>query len=507
VVEFDHDGAGLKLFNFAGSVFRAIDIMQTDDTPTTYVPPSLRSPGLSVAHVDRAERVYKSLLRSTAIQAESLGGAPILYAEDITQGYYIHAYSPLHGKWHSLAARNGTYTFLNSGATFDFADEAAINLAATSDPRVPLSSPTTPDGTSNDMRIPQTLFHWTGWSLAAPHPGTQLLEDDTVGIPANTPDPSGFQLTTAFTPQPGTLPLMRYGQSYQFRARAVDLAGNSIPFGDPSQSDPHASEPVTFGRFEPVSQPAVLMVAARTEGESVERLVIRSNYNVPSGADDERHIAPPKTAQQMAELHGAFDTALGLDPTGALYNQIVALADGSYADPAVGPVPDPNTPPMEGSPVSFYYPTTSLPLPYLPDVVARGAAFLDLPGTPAGSVFQVPFIPSGQSWPNYVPFRLAVAEGSGAPVYTPNGPNEGLLTVFLPKGVTAPVQISSYLNAARWASGYGPPRAWTRRLSPPCRPVPSWASCGPSPRSANWFSSTLSASHWSQRSSARTSRP
>jgi hypothetical protein len=62
-----------------------------------------------------------------------------------------------------------------------------------------------------------------------------------------------------------------------------------------------------------------------SEGESVERLVIRSNYDktaaryasdpaVQKALDgrqyaptNDRHIVPPKTSLQMAETHGAFD--------------------------------------------------------------------------------------------------------------------------------------------------------------------------------------------------------
>jgi hypothetical protein len=69
-----------------------------------------------------------------------------------------------------------------------------------------------------------------------------------------------------------------------------------------------------------------------TEGESLERMVIRSNYDVTAAAyvqlptvqqaiagqgyrykpDNERHVAP-KTPQPMAELHGVFDAAMGAE--------------------------------------------------------------------------------------------------------------------------------------------------------------------------------------------------
>jgi photosystem II stability/assembly factor-like uncharacterized protein len=435
VIELDTDSAGLHLLNFSRQVYRATNIMQSDDTPLTYTPPTFRSPGLSVLHIDWAVRQNLNFASQAAL--ETNGPTPTVYAEDITRGYYIHAFSPLHGVWHSLGMRTGSYSFPNSGQTFTASDEAAITLSPTSTPGQDLSDVT-------DMNIQPAIFHWNGWSLAAGHPGNSLQEDQTLGSNPSTPPPgAAFNCIINFQAQSGTLPLLRYGQAYQFRARAADLAGNSLPFGSytAGSQDPHATLPTTYGRFESISQPAVLLVAPPTPGESAERIVIRSNYNTPATATSARHLVPPRTAQLMAELSGAFDTATGPDPNA--YELIVDRADGKLSR-----VPSATSAPNASVPGTFYYPTDSLEVPYLPDVYARGAALLDLPGTPPGTVQQVTFIPPGTQWPNYVPIQLVLQEGTAAPSYHPGvDQKEDVLTVSIPKAQVAPVQLSCYLNA------------------------------------------------------------
>jgi hypothetical protein len=107
------------------------------------------------------------------------------------------------------------------------------------------------------------------------------------------------------------------------------------------------------------------------------------------------------------------------------------------------------------------------PLPYLPDPLARAAAFRNLPGTEgttigrvapgAGAAQTVAYqpIPDAQprpgtativefggrsDWQQVKPFRLALADGSAPPTWDPAA---ALLTVSLPKGSTSVVPISS----------------------------------------------------------------
>ncbi len=105
-----------------------------------------------------------------------------------------------------------------------------------------------------------------------------------------------------------------------------------------SRTDPNVTEPITYWRFEPVDPPAQVYRNRTSEGESLERMVIRSNWNktpheyldttefvdainaTTESADfeynpnNERHFVPPKSSQLQCEQHGMFDAYFG-DPT------------------------------------------------------------------------------------------------------------------------------------------------------------------------------------------------
>jgi hypothetical protein len=66
--------------------------------------------------------------------------------------------------------------------------------------------------------------------------------------------------------------------------RAVNLAGGDMVKAATAadQAVDHASPLAKFSRYEPVSPPVLVMRRAVTEGESVERLVIRSDPYGPT---------------------------------------------------------------------------------------------------------------------------------------------------------------------------------------------------------------------------------
>jgi hypothetical protein len=240
-------------------------------------------------------------------------------------------------------------------------------------------------------------------------------------------------LETSFTAAKGTLPRLRFGALYQFRARAVDLAGNSLPH-DAVLDDIYnlPPQPMRYLRYEPVTAAVVVLRAPlgpdTTPGESVERIVVRSNFDTHIAGVSERHIVPPKTSAEMAELHGMLDTPTE-SPNKTFYT-LLADRDGSLnTDPGHPDRPAP-------------HPEAQIDLPYLPDPFAPGAAFVGLPGTTAGSVWKTPFT---GVWPDPRPFRLALDEGSAPPTFVENDA-ERVLTVHLPKAEVVNVQLSCYLT-------------------------------------------------------------
>ena len=427
VVELDVDGGAEKALDFAYNLARLGfgDARPSIDTPTNYGLPSLRSAGFSVARVDRAIRLVTTFntakSNNTAITTSA---AVTLHAEDVTRGYRIDVWDSMTGQWHSLCLRDGTYSFLNGPLTRTFSDEGFITVATSQ----------SADGTSTDLRLPESLFRWAGWSLCASRPGKTIGGGPKFAPqPQSNPATTAIKLQTSFTAQKGTLPRLRFGAQYQFRARAVDVAGNSFPPSallDSIYSLP--PQPIPYLRYEPVAAPAVVLRTAldpiATPGESGDRIVIRSNFNTHIASVSERHIAPPKTSETMAETHGMLDTPAGV-PDKALYTMLVNH-DGDFAtDPAH---PD--------QPVPF--PGPQLTIPYLPDPFAPGAAFATLPGTAPGSVFQVQFT---GTWPNTTPFRLMLDEGGGPPEFTETA-TERVLRVHLGKAEVVTVAMSCFLT-------------------------------------------------------------
>jgi hypothetical protein len=428
VVELDVDGAAEKVLDFAFNVWRIAfgEATPTIDTPQNYGLPSFRSAGFSCARVGRALRLVSTFKNAqqnnSAIVANPQDSKVVLHADDLTRGFRVDVWNSLTGQWHSLCLRDGVYHFLNGPLTRKFADEGFVTVATSQ----------SADGSSPDLRLPESLFRWAGWSLSAHRPGKTIGSDSTPASPAN-PATADFRLETAFTATKGSLPRLRFGALYQFRARATDLAANSLPF-DAVLDDIFnlPPQPMPYLRYEPVSPPVLVLRQAisldTTPGESVERIVIRSNYNTYIAAISERHIAPPKATHEMAELHGMLDTAAG-PPDKALYT-LLANRDGTFnSDPANPDKPVP-------------HPEAQLVLPYLPDPFAPGAAFRTLPGAPAGSVWKTPFT---DSWPDPRPFRLALDEGSGPPTSVENAA-ERVLTVHLPKAEIVTVAMSCYLT-------------------------------------------------------------
>jgi hypothetical protein len=428
VVEVDVDGAAEKLVDFASNLARVAfgRATSTIDTPQEYGLPSLRSAGFSCARTGRAMRLVSTFQNATqnnaGIVANHQGPAVVLQADQLTRGFRVDVWTSLSGRWHSLCFRDGTYSFLNGPLTRRFADEGFVTVATSQ----------SADGSSPDLRLPESLFRWAGWGLCARRPGRTIGPDSTPASAANPATPA-FKLETDFTVTKGTLPRLRFGALYQFRARAVDLAGNSLG-SDAVLDDIYnlPPQPMPYLRYEPVPPPVLVLRQPlsmdATPGESVERLVIRSNFDTHIAGTSERHMAPPKATHEMVELHGMLDTPAG-PPDKSLYS-LLADRDGSFnSDPAHPDQPVP-------------HPEAQLALPYLPDPFAPGAAFRTLPGTPDGSVWKAPF---GGPWPDPRPFRFALDEGSGVPSFVETD-TERVLTVHLPKGDVVNVASSCFLS-------------------------------------------------------------
>jgi hypothetical protein len=442
--QLDPDGTALKTVNFlltaqnlvGKSLEPGADGRVTYTTGDKQPVAALRSGGLGVSRRDRATQVAVNAAAAALKDKALASGAAskiLLFAEDVLRGYRVDVQTLLGDEpWHSLCARQGDYRFSDTGEPLDLAaDEGYIKGASTTRTPEPEAA-----NSNEDHYLHESLFRWSGWSLVAPRPGRTLLAgEEASGVQSETPQSvdatlssGGNGLSVNFKPTKGSLPRLRFGMAYRLRVRAVDLAGNSLSADERSlRDDDNISEPVTYWRFEPVDPPVLMQRVRLSEGESLERLVLRSNFDVdceaylatpafaaaidqPASAafeytaTNQRHVAPPKTSQLQCESHGVFDDMLGAPGDIKKAYAIAAREAGTLYDSPAGAVVELVTPSaLEGVATTVQVPPrlpstdnpsgdrlapgqyvihreAKLLTPYLPDPAAAGLALCAEPG-------------------------------------------------------------------------------------------------------------------------------
>lgn len=357
LVQFDLDGVALKQIGMLAGEPIGADPPDAGGVASSGGVPSMRTSGVWIARADQGRtlhgRIQQGLTQLAAVQSES--APPVtLFADDLRRGIRVDVRSSRTRRWQSLHQRRGRYVFTrHSGGphTLTVDDEGFAEPAVTQS--VPTPGATAPS--DQLLYAHESLAHWQGWSLAAPRPGKTLTPQGPAVV-VNTAPPDGFPLDVSFTAADRTLPTLRLGVGYQFRARVVDLAGNSLTLGEadelldsslpnmlqdppvlPAALDDPAGTPgapvnfdaFAYRRFEPVVSPVLVARERFGPGESLECLVIRSNRDrtatdyarelalasgEPYRGTNDRHVAPPKTSLWMAEAHGLLDAAFGAVP-------------------------------------------------------------------------------------------------------------------------------------------------------------------------------------------------
>jgi hypothetical protein len=321
VIDVDVDGAAESLTNLAISVqsLRSWLAPLGQSGATLSMPvPALRSIGPSIvwsgwgSATSTTGSLNALAKRQTDLQGAVtdwanwyLGGRqgsepslPTLRAEDIIRGHRfdVHTLAEPKPAWRSLHERVGSYTFgAPSGAqiTETFQDEGTVVPAAT--------QPATTKGPLPDLYVHESIARWAGWSLSAPRNGPSISPDDQVDENPSNPVPTSSdgqgsqnpQMAVTFQVAPGSLPKLRYGRRYRYRARAVDLGGYSLPVSDPDGSS--ATPPVTHYRHQPVASPVAVPDEVMRPGEAA-LLVPILNYQLGPGehvATNGRWLFPP----------------------------------------------------------------------------------------------------------------------------------------------------------------------------------------------------------------------
>lgn len=423
-MQVDVDSAALKAADFTRNLQ---EILQSEaaDTPTTLAAPSLRSQGISIVKINRGADIPALLERSNNLLRAMERTCEIeVVAEELVRGYRIDVL--VEGRsgphWRSLCKRRVRFIDPELGLP-PSEIEGWINPA--------ISEQQLPESDRIRTYVHESICRWDGWSLVAPRPGRAVRDDSQT---PQQPNPS--LLNTDITPQPGSLPMLRFGYNYRLRARAVDLAGNDMSANSQLPADlsstlpPSQLPPLKYLRYEPVNSPFLLPKSdlSQSLGETLDHLVLRSNFNTAPRTRPERHVAPPKTSQLMAELHGAFDAAGGGPPRRDRY-EMITTHDGTFCS-------NNNTDDQQVFHNDFE--SSNLEIPYLPDPLSKGVALHGVPGTTG--TYHIAF--DGR-WPDLKTFRISLVEGSGPPDWERS---RRLLKIKLQKAQVARISISSHLD-------------------------------------------------------------
>ena len=316
--------------------------------------PARRTAGITVYRREHSARHI--LIDNLGQQIWTSRFADALYADDLHKGWRPDVQHK--GKWFSLTARTVFYKIADNVLATDVMDEGHVSP----------SNASSPDG--KVVKIPESVMTWEGWSLSAPKPVSPLvdrsLQDDTVPntsqissiaearahkySPAET-DPH-YRLNYFAEPTKGSLPTLRFGETYAIRSRSVDLAGNSLPL---TAKEPNgASQSITYLRHEPILPPSVHLHDSAQAGESAYVLAVRKTADGRTGPKAMRFLYPPVGGMNMAELHGKFDQATGA-PDPAFWDKVLAIDNRKDLPESISSV---NAPPV----------------PYLTDPASVGAA-------------------------------------------------------------------------------------------------------------------------------------
>jgi hypothetical protein len=501
--QMDIDGGSMKLLDFSATAPETYGLHELAAAdPGTATLPSLRSGGFTVSARGRALRMVSALDDATGLNTDVESDNAELGLEDVHRGWRLDVHEAEAGAWRPLQSRVGTFSFLgiagySSPDTLGpIGDEGFVRASAASSTRVDVTNPADPNQPGKpDLYLHEAIFGWDGWSHAAPRPGKIVVEpyegeEDGDGEKTHLASEQleaepELPVVSRYRVAERTLPRLRFGHTYRMRARAVDIAGNGL--GETAEDlDDRVTPERRYLRYEPVASPVVVRRHPDTEGESLERMVIRSDLDLTpaqyvataevisatAGAvyqytdDSQRHIAPPKAAVQTVELHGLLDGAFGnagdpgtayrlaLKEEGTFVDRVVVdpstggkdidvSGDIHYVNPTGAPIDDKRGAGLPQG-VYLYRPGPQPTLPYLPDPLAKGAAFFDLPGL-TGSSLKVPY-DDGSEWWDVLPFRVrlvGIKKGDGPPTAKVV---DGELVVTLPQAEQIRCRVSSSLD-------------------------------------------------------------
>ncbi|MGO9911698.1 MAG: hypothetical protein ACLPQS_11120 [Acidimicrobiales bacterium] len=493
VTELDVDGAAQQVYAVASS-FSSVQSYQENlgslgqDETYSFSLPTLRSTGPKIVWTGFANDLVTQIENqntyldkiATYVANPTKHSPPTFHAPDLIQGHRIDVLpvDDPNPQWMTLHRRAGDYTFGPLAGTGEQAAQyAALEIDDVIDegfvgPGV--SQPVNPSPPDPNLYIHEEIARWNGWSLSAPRIGGALDPGDGFdsqphqeAVPNE--DSNGNtnpQMAANFSVVP-YLPKLRFGHRYQFRARGVDIACNSVPAG--SQDATTATPLFTYRRYQPVLPPVMVGTDVSPPGQGSLTLVLL-NYGLGQTPDPvSRWVFPPRVSQLLAEEHGAFDGfALGsspdlndgVDPSQLAYWVISSLDEGqiqTITNTPLSDLPDnAGTPQPPANPISvldpasgaYYVPSdySSMQTPWMADPLSSGAAWLGLPGSQFSRT-EVDYW-GGDSWPQVFAelFTLAAGDPASQPATTYTAGDaaaSAVRTLTLPPGAVMRLHLSS----------------------------------------------------------------
>lgn len=378
--------------------------------------PALRTAGLMLVRSGRQADFDTRRQVASANARRASMDPPLLTADDLVLGYRMDV-KRQDRDWESLNARDATYTV--KGTVPVGAPQITIGDDAPTREEGHVKAFAAVDDGSGELRADEVVTRWTGWSLTAPLPAMPQDSPLNPGMP--------FAFRWEFHTPKGTLPPLRFNNSYSIRARVADLAGGGLDVADPAAARNFIG-PAIYQRYEPIASPQLALpqgvdATALGPGESIEQVVMRDaggagTTDVPSCT---RALTVPREPLRLAEQHGELDDMLPA--------QIVDLVRQAIA--AGGPGA-----PTSGGDVLF------------PDSAADGVCACPR-GEPGGlDVARTDRAWSG-TWPDLDPKEVVLRErGVGDSILAwettaPSGDNGDRLVVRLAKAEQLTLEFSS----------------------------------------------------------------
>ena len=452
VIEVDVDGTVGQVAQLCPERWNAQYPMRSADTPTTYAVAGFAFGRPFAVHDLARGAGVRELAQQRRPQHRAAGPGARSYAEDIAQGWRFDVYDSQGRAWYSLCARSGNPRGIEGygiGTRQRWSRCPPGTKGGSSRPSPSRRGVGVVAGVpAGDAAALERLVAW--W-----HPGPASTFDDLRRQPGKRrrqPAPSEAQLPDQieYAATPGTLPTLRFARSYRFRARVVDLAGNSVPFDATGPTAPYTTDPVCYGRVEPVASPVIVPCAPRTPGESLETIVIRSNYDIADSTVVPCQAAPrpARIVDEMAETHGALDSAR--PPEQGLYAMLAGprRPDLQVARDlaALRRRRREQSRPQRVGLLPVRRQRLRGPLPARRP--RRGVSLLGLPGAGSDRVN----LAFDTGWPDRRAIRLVVRAGSGTHPAARGGELDGPLTVHAPKASVTTVRLSSWFVPAQLAS-------------------------------------------------------